>query len=140
MGRFSDFITRNARRKLQGANEATPTCPIVASTLKVIRPGTKEWDDAVGSIRTGGNSDFRVGSRMEAVALLTQARNGMREYPTYYESDVYRKGYEHHPSEVATVNAPHNDLRHIKWKDYESEKSGGGHIFYGNPRPCPNKK
>jgi RHS repeat-associated protein len=102
-----------------------------ASELPVIKSGTKEWDAAVKAIQEGGKTNFRVSCESDAEKLLRQAKTGIKKMPTYCPCP-YKKGYELHPNESHTQNAPQNDLPHIKWKDWEcGKKSGGaGHIFY----------
>ena len=106
-----------------------------ASTLPVVKPGTKEWNDAVKDMRTPGKSkNYRVETEGDARRLLTESRGEIPEFPTY-TIDKYQKGFEVHPNESNSINAPHNDLEHIKWKDWSGGKSQGsnGHIFFGNP-------
>ncbi|MCX8534326.1 RHS repeat-associated core domain-containing protein [Chryseobacterium sp. KC 927] len=103
-----------------------------ASEMPVIKPGTKAWKSAVESIKSPGKSkNVRVGSKAEATQLMNEARPGLTEQPTYTEIP-YKDGYEYHPNESHTENAPHNNLEHIKWKEWSSGKSSGGngHIFY----------
>lgn len=39
-----------------------------------------------------------------------------------------------HINETITGNAPHNNLPHVKWKDWlDEEHSGKGHIFFDIP-------
>ncbi|EOD3494604.1 RHS repeat-associated core domain-containing protein, partial [Cronobacter malonaticus] len=109
-----------------------------ASNLPVIKPGTKEWKQAVDTIKNNGSSkpNFRVADRATAEKLMKEAKPKIPEYGQYTGSKNYRnkEGYEHHPNESHTVNAPENNLPHIKWSDYTSGKkapsSGKGHIFY----------
>lgn len=36
-----------------------------------------------------------------------------------------------HPNEANTKNAPHNNLSHLKWRDWlDKEHPGTGHIFF----------
>jgi len=103
-----------------------------ATEHKVIKPGTKEWAEAVKAISEGGNTNYRVNSATEAKQLLTEARGNMNNYKRYVSQ--YSKGYEMHPNESHTQNAPHNNLPHIKWKDWLSITSPGkGHIFFDKP-------
>lgn len=57
----------------------------------------------------------------------------MDEFPAYTDLP-YKKGFEIHPNESGSASAPHNDLPHVKWKDWTSGKSTGskGHIFFGD--------
>jgi hypothetical protein len=50
-----------------------------------------------------------------------------------YTEGPYKNGYEWHPNEINTENAPHNNLPHIKWQDWRLKKQfgGEGHIFFG---------
>jgi len=60
-------------------------------------------------------------------------RGNVPEY-SQYTDEKYLFGYEVHPDESRTQNAPQNNLPHIKWVDWRSGKrtSGGasGHIFF----------
>ncbi|MFP2470843.1 RHS repeat-associated core domain-containing protein, partial [Pseudescherichia vulneris] len=102
-----------------------------ATNLPVIKRGSPEWKKATESIQNGGKSNFRVKDKATAEQLLKDARGKVDNHPTYSEVP-YKKGYEHHPNESHTINAPENNIPHIKWKDWSSgKKSGGaGHIFY----------
>jgi RHS repeat-associated protein len=102
-----------------------------ATNLPKIHPRTAQWKQAVEKIRAGGKSNFRVSSKKDAESLLAASKGKMEMKPTYTE-DSYKKGYEHHPNESHTKNAPENNLPHVKWKDWEGGKSkgGAGHIFY----------
>lgn len=104
-----------------------------ASDLKVIKKGSKEWNAAVKDMKSAGKSkNYRVATEGEARDLVKEARGDIPEKPTY-TSEPYQKGFEVHPNESGTVNAPHNDLPHLKWKDWSGGKSAGanGHIFFG---------
>lgn len=109
-----------------------------ASNLPVIKPGTKEWKLAVDTMRNNGSGkpNFRVADRNAAEKLLKDANPKIPEYGQYTGSKNYRNkaGYEHHPNESHTANAPENNLPHVKWSDYSAGKkapgSGKGHIFY----------
>ena len=108
--------------------ECTP-----ATELKTIKKGTKEWDDAVTKIKAGGKgNNFRVETVGEAKDLLQEGRGNMNRYKRY--SNAFKdakKGYSVHPNESNTLHAPHNNLPHIKWKDWLSgDSSGTGHIFF----------
>ena len=101
-----------------------------ASDLPTIKKGTKEWDAAVKQIREGGKTNFKTETASDAKDLLKEARGNM-DVRKRYTSAKYKKGYEMHPSEATTKNAPHNDLQHIKWKDWIDENgAGAGHIFF----------
>lgn len=109
-----------------------------ASNLPVIKPGSKEWKQAVDTMRNNGSSkpNFRVADKSTAESLLKDSKPKIPEYPEYFGSKNYpdKAGFEHHPNESHTINAPENNLPHIKWSDYGSGKkapgSGKGHIFY----------
>jgi RHS repeat-associated protein len=105
-----------------------------ASEMPVLRPGSPAWRAAVQqSSRPGKGKDFRVANEAQARALLRESRGEMPQFPTYTE-DKYQRGFEVHPNESHTRNAPHNDLPHIMWKDWSvSPKALGarGHIFFG---------
>ena len=102
-----------------------------ATNLPVIKRGSPEWKKATETIQTGGKSNFRVKDKTTAEQLLKDARGKVDNYPTYSEIP-YKKGYEHHPNESHTINAPENNIPHIKWKDWSLGKKigGAGHIFY----------
>lgn len=102
-----------------------------ATNLPVIKRGSPEWKKVIETIQNGGKSNFRVKDKATAEQLLKDARGKVDNHPTYSEVP-YKKGYEHHPNESHTINAPENNIPHIKWKDWSSgKKSGGaGHIFY----------
>jgi len=102
-----------------------------ATNLPIIKRGSPEWKKATETIQNGGKSNFRVKNRATADQLLRDARGKVDHHPTYAETP-YKKGYEHHPNESHTVNAPENNIPHVKWKDWSmGKKSGGaGHIFY----------
>jgi hypothetical protein len=62
---------------------------------------------------------------------LKASKGKMDNYPTCTEIP-YKKGSEKHPEESHTINAPENNLPHLKWKDWsQGKKTGGaGHIFH----------
>lgn len=109
-----------------------------ASNLLVVKPGTQEWRQAIDIMRNNGSSkpNFRVADRDTAEKLLKEADPKIPEHSQYTDSKNYRNkaGYEHHPNESHTANAPENNLAHVKWSDYSAGKkapgSGKGHIFY----------
>ena len=106
---------------------------IPATELKTIKKGTKEWDDAVTKIKAGGKgNNFRVETIGEAKELLKEGRGNMNRYKRYSKAfKDAKKGYSVHPNESNTIHAPHNNLPHIKWKDWLSgDSSGTGHIFF----------
>ena len=103
-----------------------------ASELPIVRPGTKAWEEAVEAIATGDGVNVRVPTATDAKNLLREARGNMNRYKRYTDKR-YNKGYEMHPNESATRNAPHNDLPHVKWKDWHSTDGGSGHIFFDKP-------
>jgi RHS repeat-associated protein len=103
-----------------------------ATNLPVVRPGTPEWNAAVRALQQGGKGDIRVESIADAKAMLQQARGNMDRRKRWTETP-YRKGYEVHPNESHTANAPGNNLSHIKWRDNHSATKGSGHIFFNDP-------
>ncbi|WP_438447655.1 RHS repeat-associated core domain-containing protein [Gorillibacterium sp. sgz5001074] len=109
-----------------------PGKDVKATEMPVITKGSKEWDNAVTKLKDGGSSNFRVESASDAKALMQEGRGNMNRYKQY-STKKYDKGYERHPNESHTQNAPHNDLPHIKWKDWHSNNTGKGHIFYTKP-------
>ena len=105
----------------------------VASELSIVEKGTKEWDEAVKNIANGGNTSYRTKTATEAKELLHEARGNMDRYKKYSKKK-YKKGYEMHPNEINTQRAPHNDLPHLKWKDWiDKLHPGKGHIFFDIP-------
>ena len=124
----SGYAGGSVKQKTCGSKESGR-----ASELPTIEKGTKEWDEAVKSIANGGNTSYRTKTATEAKELLNEARGNMNRYKQY-TSKQYKKGYEMHPNEINTRNAPHNDLPHVKWKDWLDElHSGKGHIFFDKP-------
>lgn len=115
-------------------DSSCPESELKASDRKVIKRGSKEWNDAVKDMkspsRTGKN--YRVETEQDARDLLKEARGDIPEKPTY-TPDKYQRGFEVHPEESGSAHAPHQDLPHIKWKDWSGGKSAGadGHIFFG---------
>ena len=104
-----------------------------ASDLPVVEKGTKAWEEAVSNISKGGNTSYRTKTATDAKQLLYEARGNMNRYKRYTYKK-YKKGYEMHPNEKNTINAPHNDLTHVKWKDWIDEVNPGkGHIFFDKP-------
>jgi RHS repeat-associated protein len=104
-----------------------------ASTLPTVRKGTPQWAEAVAAIRKGsGDLNFRVATATEAKMMLKEARGNMNRYKRYTDK-AYKKGFEMHPSEALSRNAPHNDLPHVKWKDWIGPNDGTGHIFFHTP-------
>jgi len=106
-----------------------------ATNLNILKEGSPEWKKAVDNIKNNqrkGNN-YRVETEADALKLLQQGKGDTPNYPTYTD-DKYKFGYEVHPNESNTMNAPDNNLLHIKWSDWlGGKKSGGeGHIFYGN--------
>lgn len=64
---------------------------------------------------------------------LRRRGGNMNRYHRYTDKP-YKKGYEMHPNEAHTKRAPHNDLPHVKWKDWHSPDTPGyGHIFFDKP-------
>ncbi len=106
---------------------------VPASTLNMTRPATPEWSAAVKMLQSGKSSNIRVPSASVAKQLLAEGRGNMNRY-TRYTSKRYSKGYEMHPSEHNSRNAPWNDLQHIKWKDWHTNRNpADGHIFFDKP-------
>jgi hypothetical protein len=81
--------------------------------MEVIKPGTKQWRDAVKDMKFPGKAkNYRVSSQADAERLLRESKGNMPKKATYTD-DPYKKGYEVHPNEAHIKNAPHNDLPHI---------------------------
>ena len=92
----------------------------------------KSSNQTSSNIANGGNTSYRTETATEAKELLNEARGNMNRYKQY-TSTQYKKGFEMHPNEFNTRNAPHNDLPHVKWKDWLGNNSGKGHIFFNKP-------
>ena len=117
-----------------------------ASDLPVVRPGTKQWDAAVQSLKNGGKGDIRVANAADAKALLTQARGNMDRRKMYSNDGDYSKGYQVHKPQPRADRGGNrlpakqrwnkgevdggvgNDRPHIKWKDQSGRDQG--HIFF----------
>ena len=98
-----------------------------ASDLPVIKPGTKDWDNAVNDLSGlgKGKMNIRTENATDAKALLKDARGNMDRRKNY-TNDSYKKGYETHNAQNQRELGAGNDLQHVKWKDGKS----GGHIYY----------
>ncbi|EPV3655059.1 RHS repeat-associated core domain-containing protein [Citrobacter sedlakii] len=108
-----------------------------ASNLPVIKPGSKEWKQAIESIKNGKNTNFRTATEKDAIDLVNKGRGRMEQKdsiddPYNNMGEGYKKGYELHLNVSHTNNAPENNLPHVKWKDWESGRSSGGkgHVFF----------
>jgi len=101
-----------------------------ATDLPVIKPGTKEWKNAVDNLSGLGKekSNYRTATATDAKALLKEARGNMNRSKNY-TNKTYKKGYETHNGQNSRELGAGNDLQHLKWKDGKS----GGHIYYGKP-------
>jgi RHS repeat-associated protein len=134
-----------ANKAKNGTNAETPRDPNAkaggavsnkggnATDMPVIAPRTPAWKDAVKDLKKPGKSkNYRVKSQADAEALLREGRGDVPKFDTY-TGEAYKKGYEVHPNESHTINAPENDLPHVKWKDWSGGKGDGasGHIFFG---------
>ncbi|WP_275938034.1 RHS repeat-associated core domain-containing protein, partial [Cronobacter malonaticus] len=107
-----------------------------ASDLPVVKPNTKEWEEAVAALRKDGRGDIRVKNAADAKKLLKEARGNMDARKMYsYKKKKYSKGYEFHKPqhgskpggwEKGEVSVG-NDLPHIKWRDGANDQ---GHIFF----------
>jgi len=132
VGRVYNFaVAQNANYFVGEDGVLVHNC-IKATSLPVTRPGTPAWEKAVDTLKQGGRADIRVPSASDAKTLLTEGRGNMNRYKKYTDKP-YQKGYEMHPNESHTDNAPHNDLPHVKWKDWHSNNTGKGHIFFDIP-------
>ncbi len=116
-----------------------------ASDLPVVRPGTKEWDNAVDSLSKPGRGDIRVSNAQDAKKLMQDAGLQM-DRRKMYTNDSYIKGYEVHKPQPGTNRSGQqltarerwttgessvgNDLPHIKWKTDSGNNQG--HIFFGD--------
>ena len=61
----------------------------------------------------GGNTSYRTTSATEAKELLNEARGNMNRYKQY-SAKQYKKGFEMHPNEINTINAPDGQIFSIK--------------------------
>jgi RHS repeat-associated protein len=110
-----------------------------ATDLPVLKPGSSAWKQQVKAMKApGGGRDCRVANQADAEKLLKEARGdlprkGSADAPYNSKGDPYKVGYEVHPNEETSQNAPQNNLPHIKWKDWSGGKSvgGSGHVFFG---------
>ncbi len=106
----------------------------LACEMPIVKPNTKEWKEAVDAIRNGKGKgvNIRVNNRDDALKLINEAKgNSFKQMDTYTDTP-YKSGYELHPNEAHLESTPHQDLEHIKFKDWEKGKSNGneGHIFF----------
>ena len=51
-----------------------------ASDLPIIEPGSKEWDNAVKNIKSGGSTSYRTRTATDAKGLLNESRGNMDRY------------------------------------------------------------
>jgi hypothetical protein len=118
---------------LWGNRKFTPSAQYNrASELPVLIPGSRQWSDAVNSLRKGGTiNNARVPNASTAKKLLQDAfsgSNALQHRPTYTnESEI--KTYQLHPAEIDEGQGLFNDLSHIKWRSPD----GDGHIWFGRP-------
>jgi hypothetical protein len=98
------------------------------SSLKEIKFGTKDWDDAVKQIQNNKKSDILVNSATDAKKLLKEAKGNMNRYKNYTNTP-YKKGYEVHNVQNKRELNVGNDKQHIKYKDAKSS----GHIYFNKP-------
>nr|WP_262494701.1 RHS repeat-associated core domain-containing protein [Flavobacterium davisii] len=105
-----------------------------AKDLPEIKPGTKQWKDAVKeakeALSEGKNYQVRVPTSTDAKAFTKDVHGNMNRYKAHTQSKAdgaskYKKGYEQHQS---PERAP-MDLQHIKWYNNGSN----GHVYYGTP-------
>jgi hypothetical protein len=101
-----------------------------ASDMTVVKPGTKEWDEAVEALSSlsKGKMNIRTRSATDAKRLLKESRGNM-DRRKQYTDDTYKKGYETHNDQNKRELDVGNDLQHLKWKDGKA----GGHIYYKKP-------
>ena len=116
-----------------------------ASDLPVVKPGTKEWNNTIDSIKKPGRGDVRVSDSKDAKQLMKDAGLQM-DRRKMYTTDSYKKGYEVHKPQPGTdrngkqqnakdrwltgESSVGNDLPHIKWKTDSGNNQG--HIFFGD--------
>ncbi len=100
------------------------------TSLQVVQPGTKEWDEAVASLSGlgKGKQNYRTRTATEAKQLLQEASGNMNRYKQYTRKK-YKKGYEMHNDKNLRELEAGNDLQHLKFKDGKSS----GHIYYDKP-------
>ena len=122
---------------LEQAAGKVAVAEIKATSLPTLKQGSAEWKAAAKDISQGGKSasNYRTQTATEAKQLMNEGRGGLTRYKQYSPAGKSaKKGFEMHPNESGTKNAPHNDLPHVKWKDWHSEtNSGDGHIFFNKP-------
>jgi RHS repeat-associated protein len=105
-----------------------------ATEHPVIKPGTKEWEQAVKDLRSANNGmprNYRVSTVDDARRLLQEGRGYLPGYGKYgkYAPSQYTKGYEFHLNEnYPGSRAMKNDLPHIKWVDWSG--NAYGHIYF----------
>ena len=117
---------------------------IPASKYPLIRKGSKEWKDAVQSLRnaTGKGNNFLVETQKDALELLKEGREGLTRRRSYWHDEmkdkgispgkdsIVNEGYEYHLENEVLGTDGMNDLKHIKWYDYRDGTRKEGHIFY----------
>jgi hypothetical protein len=103
-----------------------------ASDIGAITRGTKQWDQAVASIKNGGLdniNNLRVNNASEAKKLLKDAfGDSVKFQPTY--ANPTKGTYQLHPSEINTAQGINNNLSHLKFTDANGRE---GHIWFGKP-------
>lgn len=101
-----------------------------ASDLDVVEKGSKEWKNAVESLKKDGKTNVRVKDEATAKELLKESRGNMNRYKQYIKDKgvSYSKGYEVHQQSNSRELGVGNDLPHLNWKDGK----GKGHIYYGD--------
>jgi RHS repeat-associated protein len=109
----------------------------LASSLPVIKQGTKEWRQAVSEMQNVGKTNKMTETATDAKKLLKEAHGEMNRYRQYADDRniTYRKGYEVHnmhktrPKSIQRELSVGNDRQHLNWKNGKSK----GHIFYEKP-------
>jgi RHS repeat-associated protein len=106
-----------------------------ASSMDVLVPGTKAWNDAVkdakSALAKGNKFQARVPSSTDAKKFLKEVHGKMDRRKANVQSKrpdgvpKYPKGYEQHQSPEGGLG----DLQHIKWYNNGTD----GHIFYSTP-------
>ncbi|MDY3562332.1 HINT domain-containing protein [Gemmata sp. JC673] len=120
-----------------------------ASELRILSPGTADWQAAVEAIRNptlAHGTNFRVAGQSQAQQLIWDAYDGTPtgrlplrkpEWSDTWQNGRYEFGYQFDEQYEGTPkgNTPDNNLLHIKWTDNRTDGghvAADGHIYYGS--------
>ncbi|MDI9312467.1 MAG: RHS repeat-associated core domain-containing protein [Limnohabitans sp.] len=132
--RWADPFGLECKLGFKGSMDDLAKMGKTAKDLPEIKPGTKQWKDAVKeakeALSEGKNYQVRVPTSTDAKAFTKDVHGNMNRYKAHTQSKAdgaskYKKGYEQHQS---PERAP-MDLQHIKWYNNGSN----GHVYYGTP-------